>query len=268
MKLTTKSASVLIAVLAASTIGGTIVSAADAKSLDSNGTVEVGEAEDTGGPDTDGKLPDPETDEKVTPTNPDEVELNDEKGPIKIESVTNLNFGKISPIAKEIKTNAAGIETDKGLRGAMVTFADVRADVYGYTIQAQLTQPFTSGTNVLNGATIGYKNAIAKPEKDNSNTAGSFKDGAAFVLDSGEDGKTPNAIEVFTADAANKEGKGRYTLEYGQSADYKALPTTIGAGVADTADKSVELTVPMKTASNMAKGTYVAKVTWSVLTTP
>lgn len=272
MKLTTKSASILIAVLAASTVGGSIVTAAevsgDAKSLKSTGKVEVKGDGDTGGPDTDGKIPDPETDGGIIPSNPDEVDYNKEKGPIKVESVTHLDFGEIETTAKTIEKYSAAIETSGGKRGAMVTFADVRSDVYGYKLQAQLTQPFTSGSNVLNGATISYKNAIVKPETDNTNTPGKFKDGAAFELGSGEDGKTPNAVEVFVAEEAGKEGKGRYSLEYGQSDDFKALPTTIGQGLAGSAEESVKLTVPMKTASNMAKGVYEAKVTWSIVTAP
>ena len=273
MKTITKSSSVLLGVLLLSSMSGVSATAAtvtgDATKIDSTGSVIVTEGDDTGGPDTDGKVPDPETDGGVIPSNPDEVDYNGEKGPIKLESVSRLNFGKIKTSTKEIKQNAAALETDKGPRGAMVTFADIRSDVYGYKIQAQLTEPFTSGNNVLNGASISYKNAIAKPEKDNTNTPGRFTaEGAAFTLGSGEDGKSPNAVTVFEADATNKEGKGRYALEFGQSKDYVKLPSTIGTGAADTADKSVELKVPMKTAANMAKGTYQAKVTWSIVTAP
>ncbi|MGX7024193.1 WxL domain-containing protein [Vagococcus hydrophili] len=268
MKFTTKSASVLLAILAASTIGGTIASAADAKELESTGTVIVDGDGDTGGPDTDGKIPDPEKEDPTKPTDPETVDPNPNKGPLKVELVSKLNFGKIAPKAGEIKTNAAPIKTEAGDRGALIQFADVRSDVYGYVLQAKMSQQFTSGSNVLSGSTITYNNGIAKPETDNTNTPGSFVKSGDIVLGAGEDDKTFNSVEVFKADAAKKEGKGRYTLEFGQSKDYQAPTGVIGTGTPDTADKAVQLTIPNKTASNMAKGTYESKVTWSLVTAP
>ena len=148
MKFTTKGASVLLAILASSTVGGVMVSAveatpptpeeiAKAKVLDSKGTVKIEDATDTGGPDVDGKVPDPEKPGKVDPVGPSIVDPNLNRGPIKVEDVSQLQFGTIQGAAKEIKRNAAplhvkdatGVETT---RGNIVVFADVRSDVYGY----------------------------------------------------------------------------------------------------------------------------------------
>lgn len=271
MKFTTKSASVLLSILAASTIGGTIVSAevqtGDALKIDSVGKVTVDGEGDTDGPDgeTDKDIEDPETDDKTTPSNPDEVDYNKEKGPIKVEAVTHLNFNTIEPKAGEIKQFASAVQTSGGDRGAMVQFADVRSSKFGYTLTAKMTEQFTLATdsNVkLAGSTISYSNMIVKPETGNENTPGVLgPDAGGFTL--GEDG---NAKEVFKA--ADQQGKGRYVVEFGQSAGYTPATNVIGTGVADTADKSVELTIPMSTASNMAQGDYVAKIQWALNVTP
>lgn len=80
--------------------------------------------------------------------------------------------------------------------------------------------------------------------------------------------KAGEAVNVVTADQVKKEGKGRYAIEFGQSATFDKNDTFAGKGngVADTAKKAVQLTVPNKTASNMAQGVYNAKITWSVVT--
>lgn len=272
MKFTTKSASVLLAILVASTVGGTIASAevkaGDALKIESSGKVKVEGEGDTGGPDgdKDKDIEDPETDDKTTPTDPDEVDYNGEKGPIKVEAVSQLEFGKIQPIAKEIKQFSTPLKTTGGDRGALVQFADVRSEKFGYKLTAKMTEQFTTTKGEdkikLDGLTIGYKNLIVKPEKGNTNTFGTLgKDAGGFTL--GQDG---NSAEVFVA--GDKQGKGRYVAEFGQSKDYVAPENVIGAGVADTADKSVELTIPMKTASNMAQGDYVAKIQWALNVTP
>lgn len=276
MKFTTKGASVLLAILVSSTIGGAVVSAADpvtpeemakARELTSKGTVTIKDAEDTGGPDTDGKVPDPEKPGKVDPVDPSIVDPNDNKGPIKVESISQLQFGEIQGAAKEIKRmaaplsvkDAAGAETT---RGNIVVFADVRSDVYGYDLQAKMSEQFTSGDNILAGSTIGFKNIIMTPESGNENTAGSIVK-PTFDLGEGTDAQT-----IVRADKDTKQGKGRYVLEFGQKTDAAEAEGVVGTPVADTDDKSVELTIPNKTASNMAKGNYEAKITWSLVDGP
>lgn len=276
MKLTTKSSSLLIAILAASTIGGTMVSAASVTELDSTGKVTVTGDGDTGGPeiDEDGKpvIPDPEEGGKTTPTNPDEVDINGEKGALKVEAVSKLNFGEVKTTAKEINQFASSLSMDGGKnRGALVTFADVRSEAFGYTLQAKMKEQFKSGENVLNGSTITYNYGIARQEDDNDNIPGSLTKGNDIVLGMKDD-KTGEAVTIFTADGAKKEGKGRYVIEFGQSKEYDAsvkpapAGSNLGTGTVDTADKAVKLTIPMKTASSMAKGAYTATVTWSLAT--
>lgn len=280
MKFTTKSASVLLAILATSTIAGTAVSAEEnAKNLDSKARLEVKGDKDTGGPDTDGKIPDVETGEMVTPTNPDETDYNGQKGPIKVESVSNLRFGtkgeddEITTQAKDIVRTAAAIDVKDSegkdtVRGAMISFADVRSDKFGYTVQAKMTQQFMKeGTTdvFLDGSTLDYSNGIARREKGNDNVAGTVKT-PAFQLSFDKVKNEGNAVEVFNADKDAKQGKGRYALEFGQSDDFvQDNATMIGTGTPKTAAESVKLTIPNKTASNMSKGNYEAKITWSIV---
>ena len=284
MKFTSKSASVLLAVLAASTIGGTIVSAedvvtGDAKSLTSTGTVEVKDADDTGGPGT-GGVTDPEKPGPTDPTDDKDVDKSKEKGPLKVEAISKLNFGEIQPTAGVIKENAKALKTQKkdkdgkpvGAiedRGAIVQFADVRAGVYGYELQVKMAEQFTATVEgqkrTLDSSTITYNNGIMKAEDGNENNPASATVFNDIVI--GQDGAAKTVVTASN-DKAKEEGKGRYVVEFGQSADYTKQPGTVGEGKPGTADSSVTLTVPTKTASNMKLGSYVAKVQWSLLTTP
>lgn len=274
MKFTSKCATALVALMAVSTVGGTIAfadDAEDAKTLVGTGRVTVGEAEDTEDDDNKGKTEDPE--EWGDKGNPDETTVNPKKGPIKIERLTLLDFDKINTSSKKItqhakpalfKTDSEGnaLPTPKE-RGALVQFADVRSDVYGYKITAAMTQQFTSGTNKLAASTITFTNPILKTGTGNENVAPSDF-ASTFTL--AEDGEQQT---VLTASKDKKEGKGRYVLEYGQSKDYDENAKGAGkGGVKDTAHKSVALDIPGSTASNMAKGTYEAKITWNVVTAP
>lgn len=268
MKFTTKSASVLLAILAASTIGGTAVfaegDAEDAKVVDGVGKVTVKDATDTeeeGDTDT---VEDPELDGDKD--KPDEVIVNKKKGPIKVERVSELNFGEISNASKAITRHAAPIKfSDGSQRGNLIQFADVRSEVYGYTIQAAMTQQFKleGKEDKLGGAEIAYSNGLLKNGTGNTNVGPSTTK-AAFTLK--EDG---TAETVITADKAKQEGKGRYTFEFGQSDEYNATnPGAPQGGIAGTDKNSVKLTVPTKTAANMKKGAYEAKITWTVVTAP
>ncbi|MFW7431150.1 WxL domain-containing protein [Vagococcus carniphilus] len=267
MKFTTKSASVLLAILAASTIGGTAVfadEAEDAKVMDGTGKVTVTDATDTEDDKDKDKTEDPEEDgDKDTP---ETVDPNLNKGPIKVERVSQLIFGEISNASKTITRHAAPVDfKDGSKRGNLIQFSDVRSEVYGYTIQAAMTQQFklTGKEDKLGGSEIAYSNGILKKGTGNENTAPSVT-AAAFTLK--EDGAP---VTVITADKAKEEGKGRYTLEFGQSDEYDATkPGAPQGGIAGTDKNSVKLTVPTKTAANMKKGAYEAKITWTVVTAP
>lgn len=265
MKFTTKSASVLLAILAASTIGGTAVFAeGDAKVMDGTGKVTVTDATDTEDDKDKDKVEDPEEDGDKD--KPDTIDPNLNKGPIKVERISQLNFGEISNASKAITRHAAPIKfSDGSQRGNLIQFADVRSEVYGYTIQAAMTQQFKleGKEDKLGGAEIAYSNGLLKNSTGNENIAPSTT-AAAFTLK--EDGAPAT---VITADKAKQEGKGRYTFEFGQSDEYDATkPGAPQGGIAGTDKNSVKLTVPTKTAANMKKGAYEAKITWTVVTAP
>lgn len=270
MKFTSKCSTAMVSLLAISVLGGAVVSAAEteeaenAKTMVGSGKVTVEQATNTEDDDDKGKTTDPE--EKGDKGTPDEVTPNPNKGPIKIERLSNLDFGSVKTSAKEIIKYAKPVifdaETNPKERGALVQFNDVRSDVYGYSITAELTEQFANAAGKeLTDSTITYKNAILKAADTNENDAPSF---FATTFELKNDG---NAITVLTADKAKNEGKGRYILEYGQSATYDE--TKEGAaknGTADTAKTAVELKIPGKVASNMSIGDYTSKITWTVVT--
>ena len=270
MKLSKRSSATLLALLAATAVGSNSVLAATALELDSTGTVEVKEADDTNpGP----EIPDPEKPDPVDPVDP--IDPNPTSGPLKVEKVTKLNFGEIETTTGEITKPAAAYQTSGGPRGAMVTFADVRTTASGYTLNAKLSEQFKGNTTgaYLTGSKISYSNGIARLEKDNTNTPGTLNK-SAFVLTTNSDTEVGESVTVYTADKATKQGKGRTVLEFGQSDTYDPTsnPTppgsNLGTGTAGTAAKSVNLIVPSGTASGMVDDTYVAKITWSLVAAP
>lgn len=273
MKKITLSSFALVTVLAIGAVTPVAVFAEDgkndpeaAKSLGSTGTVEVQQGE-TGG----GKPTDPEDPNVELPEEPEDVNTNPNTGPISIEKTTNLNFGLVKTSANVVKQFASPVvydlpvkdkpgETVKANRGHFVQWADVRAGgVYGYTVTAELAQPFTGKDveNVLKSAQINFSNGLMNTQADNDNTHPTTPGGAFTIAEGAGAGK--NAVTVVTADKAKKEGKGRYTMSFGKS---NVDPEK------DTTGKSVQLEIPAKTASSMAIDTYTAKITWKIVVAP
>lgn len=263
MKLRTLCTAALVTGILAASTGGATQALAVATELDSIGTVTV----DEGGTNGSGKTPDPEKPDTKLPENP-EIEVNPDAGALIIDQVSNLGFGNISTDTKEIKKFAAPIDLSQstppgtGTRGAIVGWTDVRGGATtGYRVTAELAQQFTgSGTNTstLANSTIEYFNGMAVPDAANKNVVPSDVK-TSFKLT-----ETSGAIDVVKADKGLKEGKGTYVMEFGQSAAYvpgQGAP----AGNPGTDAKSVELTVPATTASNMVLDTYTAKVTWKIV---
>ncbi|MCI0129704.1 WxL domain-containing protein [Vagococcus sp. CY53-2] len=255
--------STLLAVLGVSTLGAPLLASAEATSLTSKGSVKVeegtagGEDTKTVDPENPGEnLPDPDPDSPKENKNPD-------TGTLVIERTTDLNFGTIKTSANDVEAFAEPVTfNDKAkTRGAYVQWADVRAGgTYGYTVTAELTKQFTSGENVLKGSLIDFSNGlIASQTQDNDATAAS-KVVPSNVQTSFTLSESSGAQTVVTAAKEEKEGKGRLTMEFGQSKDYK----TQGEEAA-TDDKSVKLTVPAATATDMVKGDYEAEVTWKIV---
>lgn len=228
------------------------------KELGSTGTVIVDEAGDTEDENSEGVIVDPEEGGTLEPDEEQELTENTgSKGPLKLESLTPLDFGTISGSTSEINQPALpttwktvvenGAPVNK-TRGAMVEFADVRSGVSGYTVSAQLTKQFEASGKTLDGSSITYSNAIIRAEDQSSTQA--LPTVSGFELTEGGAAQT-----VVTA--AEDTGKGRFVIEFGQSTDYAGNTT-------DTTGDSVILTVPSKTASTMVKDTYSATVLWTI----
>lgn len=251
MKTTSLCALSLVTILGGVMLGGGSASA-DALQLDSTGKVIVTEGQIT----PDDKTPDPEHPDKDLPDNPD-IPVNPDAGSLIIQRVSNMDFGTIKTSGTTVTANAKPITIGEGeTRGAIVGWSDIRAGgTFGYTITAELAQQFTgaTATNVLNGATIDYSNGLAVAAGENKNVVPSNV-ATAFQLTQDGGAKT-----IVTADKVQKEGKGSYVMEFGQSDKYVGTEGTAG-----TDKTAVKLTVPTATASNMALDTYTAKVTWKV----
>ncbi|MEG0256028.1 WxL domain-containing protein [Vagococcus sp.] len=284
MKITTKSSMALIALLSASTIGATIVSAdaaseAAAKQLDSKGTVIVGDSTDTKDPKEYGIDPETTKGKLYTIDGINFHAKDTNKGPIKLERTSNFNFGNIEASASDIVAHANPLVFDKQKgedgnvlpegdpgqkldRGAIVQFADTRTEKYGYKVKAKMSEQFTleGKTDKLDNSTITFNNAIIKSENVlDADKIPTYTKGNLVLKEDG------NLVEFASADATKQAGKGRFALEFGQGTKYdKDLEGVDKTGKADTAKESVTLTVPNKTASDMKKGTYNAKVTWVI----
>ncbi|MBO0441224.1 WxL domain-containing protein [Candidatus Enterococcus ikei] len=249
MKFTSLSSAAIIAALTIGALAPTAAVAAP-EELDSIGSVKVEE----GGTDPDEEIDtvDPENPDETLPEpdpdGPDEI-VNPDIGPLMIERVSSLEFGSIKTSANEVKTFASPMNYgEAGTRGNFVQWRDIRAGgMFGYTLTAEMTQQFTGeSSNTLNGSTIDFSNGFMTAQGDNTNNAPSTIN-SDFQLT--EDG---GAQTIVTASQEEQEGKGRYIMAFGNSAD-------------STADESILLTVPAATASNMAIGDYTAKVTWKVV---
>lgn len=255
MKTRSLCATALVAIFGVSTLAAPVFAAPT--ELNSTGKVTVEEG--TAGGQDQGTV-DPENPDKTLP-NPDPTSpgenTNTDTGSLVIEKTTDLDFGTIKTSANDIKSYAKPMTFEEGAktRGAYVQWADVRAGgTYGYEITAQLTKQFTDSTNqnVLAGATIDFANGLAVAQKDNTNLIPSNVLTAFSLSEDANDAKS-----IVTASKDNKEGKGRYIMEFGQS--NSETPT-------DT--NSIQLTVPAATASNMAATDYTATVTWKITAAP
>lgn len=253
----------LLAILGVSTLGAPLLASAEAeaKELTSKGTVTVeeGTAGGTDQPTVDAEdptkpLPEPDKD------SPKENK-NEDTGSLIIERTTDLNFGTIKTSANDVEAFAAPMKFESGAktRGAYVQWADVRAGgTYGYTVTAELTKQFTSGENVLKGSLIDFSNGIVAAQTQDNDATAASKAVPSNVKTSFTLSESNGAQTVVTADKDKKEGKGRLTMEFGQSAESKT-------GTPSTDDKSVKLTVPASTATDMVKGDYEAEITWKIV---
>lgn len=259
MKVKTLCASALLAVLGVSTIGTTVFAADGseaAKQLTGTGTVKVEEG--TTDPTVD---PVPNPTDPTKPLDPDKEKptpsdsTNDNKGPLSITRVTNLDFGTVKTSSKDVTEYAKGVTwapkdgtTEAGSKlGNYVVFSDIRSDASGYTVKAALTQQFTGkdSGSTLDNSTITFTNGKIFGTSSESNGAPTAE--SSFTI------ADSNAVLVATAGA--DQGKGTYMVEYGHK--------DAEAGT-DTTDESVQLKIPGATASKMTKDTYTAVITWTI----
>lgn len=265
-------ATTLIAALAMSLISGTTANAATGVvggSLDSKGTVTIKQGEAGGGEDT----KDPEDPAKPIKPDPGEVTTNDDTGTLIIQAVSNLQFGDIetgttakTSYAKEVD---AKDEDDAAIkRGAYVQWSDLRDTARSYSLSAAMTKQFTktSSTETLAGSTIDYTNGIMNSEQP---LALWPETGMLTSFQLTEDGASKKVVSTGTVGTGALTGKGEYFVEYGQSAGW-APASHLGAnkGVADTANKAVQLTIPQATVATMTTGNYEAVVTWTLSVEP
>lgn len=184
------------------------------------------------------------------PTNPEgPIVPNPDAGSKGIMGVSNLDFGTIKVGTKT--ASAAAITVDGKERGNIVSFGDVTGAYTGYTITGTLTQQFTNATTktVLDGSTIAFTNPILE-------TSGVGTIAAAPATNTLELNKTQTFVTANTG-----EGSGKWSLEFGQSAEYNSKQST---DAPSTTANSVNLAIPANVANSMTTGTYTAIVTWSM----
>ncbi|MEI5994479.1 WxL domain-containing protein [Candidatus Enterococcus mansonii] len=183
---------------------------------------------------------------------------NTEANPLKIVSVTDLDFDSKAIVAndsdKTYDAKAFKTTTTDGTDAVMphfIRFQDVRADVDTnyHTVSAEMTKQFTNGTRVLDGATIDYKNvslitgtnATTKPD---TTVEGALKPTFNLAL---------NQKETVLSNKQEGKGYGVFELMFGDKDATVANP--------DSYD-SITLNIP---GTNVLKtGEYEAEITWSI----
>ncbi|MHC5250219.1 WxL domain-containing protein [Enterococcus sp. LJL90] len=271
MKLRRLSAAALVAVIGA----GLVLPAAASASTTTPAHSGTGDVTITGGtidptdPDNP-EVPDPEIPGVIDPVDP--ITPNPTPGDLGIKWVSALKFGSIAANERSIRKEAASVAVNQTApdgtvtlteRGHLVQFEDARGGRDGYTISATLSQQFTyvntDGTldtsELLNGSTISYTNGIVDNPNTTSGANGVTPPQSMLTAFNLEYGVSQNVVS-----AAGTEGRGEFTLEYGQSTDY---------GIAEsTAGNSVFLNIQDGTASQMLAGNYAAVITWTITSGP
>ncbi|MHC5372219.1 WxL domain-containing protein [Enterococcus sp. LJL120] len=296
MKVRTLSAAALLAVLGVATVAPVAASASGGShSILNSGTVTVGAG--TIDPGTDPIIDPEDPDKSIDPNNPDIETPTDDPGSIGMEYVSKLKFGTISVSGAAQKVPAAAFTgyttewvvnpdydpadpttgdeyiwqttTTEVTRGNLVTWGDLTGENLGYNITAKLTTQFTQGTGatnpgaVLTGSSLTYTNPLiaTRPDADDpTNTTGGLVPTSTFTLynDGSQVTADPTLADAQTVvTAAEGQGGGKFTLEFGQSDTYSG--STSG-----TAGSSVNLNIPAATSANMAIGDYVAEITWTM----
>lgn len=150
-------------------------------------------------------------------------------GPMTIDYVSNLSFGKQNISAKE-ETYHLG-EINNGT--VMTQVSDNRATGEGWTLQVNLEDDFKDGENILKGAELSYPKGTVDSEKGSQATAPSTSN--AVVVN-----KTANTVM-----AAKK-----------------------GEGVGTWADTFAKDEVTLKVPGGNIAGNYSANIVWTLTDAP
>lgn len=249
MKMTQKlCAAAMVATFGAAVLAPSIVLAAPEWSAE--GTITF--TEDTTEP--------PVTPPGITEPEITEPEVNPDNSPLRIVSVTPLNFAsqqiagndsnKVYPatVFSAPKADEDGEPTEEMVdMPHFVRFLDRRADgeENHYTISAKITNQFTNTENAdkeLAGATIAYSNVTLVTGTNNATKPSSAVIKPSFEL------SVDDAATIVTQNEADK-GYGVFEIMFGNLAN-------------NTAAKSVNLKVP---GTNVIQaGEYVGEVTWFI----
>ncbi|MHC5228994.1 WxL domain-containing protein [Enterococcus sp. LJL99] len=248
------------ALLAAVGVGLTVPSVTKADpNVTSKGKVEF--TQDTNDTDTTEVTPDSSNPIPIT-----EPTINPDKNPLKIRSVTDLDFDtheivsnetagdKVYP-AKAFATTKVGT-TDAVKTSHFVSFQDIRqdTDTNFHAISAKITKQFTApatGTAAerkLDGATIAYKNAHLMTSSNPGTQPSAATVTPTFTLND------TDTATVYTNKETGK-GYGKFKLVFGEDGNLDDTKAE--------AYDSVELHVP---GTNVVKtGQYEAEITWSIV---
>ncbi|MEI5988901.1 WxL domain-containing protein [Enterococcus crotali] len=267
MKKRTLCSIALLAALGANVLLPAAASADNGKATQANGQGTIDYVEDSG-KNTD-KDPEKPTDPVTPPYTP-----NPDDGPLKIDGVSDMNFKQQSAVLTDENYFAEQVEIDKNgtkeKRGVYLQLTDKRIDSRGkWALRASMTQQFKAASgNVLNNATISFKNPIVETETDAAVSPHAVLASTGSVFELLETGNVVDVLE--TKDA--KDGFGTYTVAFGNTVEYN---TNTGKGTAEDStgvpnatnknkieNGSVSLFVPGKTVKT--KEAHTATVLWEI----
>lgn len=274
MKATKLVTTAAVATLGLTLLSPVVLAADEASTFGGRGTVTFKE--------DDGEEPTGDPEEKTELITPPTEEVNNKKGPLRVDRVTTLNFGEHNISTKKGLYTAAAVKdtsTDKDknekeiVRGNWIQVTDKRQAgndglAKGWKLSATLSKQFQTSTAQIKGATIKYENPLltfkdedgstTNPRQDLLADGTKFKKTAMDELKAKEDGTAGDSVEMISATKGN--GFGTYYLQFGRNKDYG------GTNGEDTTGKSVTLMVPANTP--LQEAAYNAEITWTISELP
>lgn len=267
MKFKTLCSAALVATILFGSASAAFAEDGDPLKQTSEGTITY-EEDDTPNPPVDPEDPT----KPVDPTDP--IIPNPDGGPLAVDLVTALDFKTQKAgttdqtyFAEQIEVFENGVS--QGYRGNYVQVTDKRlasstTTRTAWTLKAQMTQQFTSGSDVLGGSTLTFTNPYIAGTSADAQKPVLGSTASNFTLD-----ESGNSVNVMgTADGST--GFGTWTIEFGSTAGVNGADDTTGAPNASNAnlieDGSISLFVPGNTVKTASA--FTGKVLWTVATTP